>query len=422
MYRTSIVLAIVSAILLGATTVPAADQPIYGPVKYDVKERYGRLNTYTASFPATDGLYLIKFQNGETPAERSDYLQLSVNGQPVVPDGRYAYRYFACFLDLRKENTLTVVIRDERPSGMRRPPPIPKNVILTVLPVPAGMKTLRGSFGIFDWATVKDINLLFDKIKGEQALRLAMDASSVHLSVADRAAALRTLSDLKVKSAEDYLVRAVIDPYYPSEVRAEATLALAVLGNVKNLPLFIQNVMDPDDLISTASARALSFFPESETGRLLTQMLEKLDPLRKSATIHAIIEAGWKPVQTVIAMSGSADPYVADMAISLLGSMRDARATEHLLAMMGEPGQKRSGAIVSALAETSDPRALDALLAMAADPERRAGKEVELGDALARLGGERSAEAIGQMIRKAPSPQAEYRLRSAYRRLTGKDF
>jgi HEAT repeat protein len=103
--------------------------------------------------------------------------------------------------------------------------------------------------------------------------------------------------------------------------------------------------------------------------------------------------------------------------------MRDPRATGHLLAMAksaGEPEKARE--VIRALGETGDPGAADALMLMASDPRQRAGKEAELAETLARLGDRRAAEVIGQMIKQAPSEQVEFRLRGAYRRLTGKDY
>lgn len=422
MYMRKTILALFMAAVCAAIPAVAAEEAVFGPAKYDVKERYGRLNTYTATFAAKPSLYLVKVQNGEKPAEKTDYIKVDLNGQPLIQEARYPYSFIVCYVELVSENTLTIVLRDERPSGMRRPPPLPKNVIITVLPVEAESKPLRGSFGLFDLASIKDIAATFAKIKDVESRRLAMDAASLHLTAVERATAVRTLSDRKDATAEDYIVRATTDPYFPTEVRGEATLALAVLGNTKHIPLFIQGLMDPEDTISSASARALSFYPESQTGPPLTTMIEKLDPLRKSSTIRAIVEAGWKPVETVIALSASEDAYIADMAIGLLGSMRDSRATDHLLAQFAAAGQKRMRSLISALAETSNPRALEALLAMAADPAKRAGHEIDLGDALARMGGARSEAAIAEMARKAPSPMVENRLRNAYRRLTGKNL
>ena len=65
----------------------AGEKETFGPVTYDVKERYGLDNVYTGSFSAADGLFIIRLQLGNKIPERPEQLQLTVNGQKVVPDG-----------------------------------------------------------------------------------------------------------------------------------------------------------------------------------------------------------------------------------------------------------------------------------------------------------------------------------------------
>jgi HEAT repeat protein len=407
---------------IGRTHVLASDKPVFGPQKYAMQERYGKANKYTASVPAAEATYLIKLQNGETPAERSDYIELAVNGRKVVLDGRYAYNFIACFVPLKKDNELELVIKEERPSGFRRPPKIPKNVTLSVLPAPE-MQDLHGSFGLSHWDALTDLAGTFRAIKREDAARLAMDSMSFHLTAQEQAAAVRSLSDLNDRSADAFMVRTYQDRYAASAVRAEAALGVAVLGTPQHVPLLLKGMLEPDELISAASARGLSFYPEEQTGEQLIATLQKIDRLRTGSTIRTIVASGWKPVRTMITMTGSPDPYIAAIAINMLGGMRDPRATGHLLAMAksaGEPEKARE--VIRALGETGDPGAADALMLMASDPRQRAGKEAELAETLARLGDRRAAEVIGQMIKQAPSEQVEFRLRGAYRRLTGKDY
>jgi hypothetical protein len=81
------VIVAVFGIVAGSMSVSgAADQTVFGPVKYDVKERYGKVDRYTETFAASEGLYLIKLQNGEKLQDRSEYIELVVNGDKVLKD------------------------------------------------------------------------------------------------------------------------------------------------------------------------------------------------------------------------------------------------------------------------------------------------------------------------------------------------
>jgi len=405
-----------------AAASEAADQTVHGPVKYDVKERYGKVNRYSGSVPANEAVYLVKLQLGEDPAQRPDYLELSVNGAIVVKDDRYPYRFIACFVKLKKDTTYQLVIKDEVPPSFRRPPLKPKNVILTVTPVAAGMKSLQGSFGLMKWEALKDTGDLFLKIQDPAALALAMDAASLHLATAARAAAMRSLTALKEKRAEEYLVRMFGDYLAPIDVRAESAIGLGLLGDKRNIPLLMGGITDPEEKISTASARALSFYPEEDTQKPLTEVLQRLDPIRKGAAIRSIVNGGWKPVNTIISLAETDDPKIFTTAVGILGGMRDPRATDYLLKLFAEPGKRDVRQIISALGETKDPRAAEALLALAKDPVKRSGKEAELGEALASLGEQRAAGPIADMIKKATLSSVQGRLMAAYKKLTGKDY
>jgi HEAT repeat protein len=151
-------------------------------------------------------------------------------------------------------------------------------------------------------------------------------------------------------------------------------------------------------------------------------MLERLDIMRRDAVIKAIISTGWKPVGTFMALAESTDPHVSRTAISLLGNTGDARATELLLKLFEQPAARDLKVIITALGETKDSRAAERLVRMANDPARRAGKEAELGEALASLGDRKNAGIIVEMMKKSDSRQTHLRLQQAYRKLTGKDY
>jgi HEAT repeat protein len=181
-------------------------------------------------------------------------------------------------------------------------------------------------------------------------------------------------------------------------------------------------ILDPEEKVSIGSARALSFYREEDTQEHLLKALERLDSMRKDAAINAIVSAGWKPVGTILKLAETGDPHVASTATKLLGGMQDPRATDLLLKLLADPGPRDQNVIISALGTTKDPRATEALLKIANDPEKRKGKQVELGEALANLGDQRAAEPIADMIKKADSRTSWERLRTAYKKLTGKEF
>ncbi len=407
-----------------AAVVPAqaANGAIFGPVKYDVKERYGKPNTYTVTFPANDGLFLIEIKNGNELPERCDLIELTLNGEKTLVEDKYGYRFLAGFLPLKKENTFELILKDDKPSGFRRPILPPRFVIMTITPAPQGTNRMLGVFGINNWDLLKPYADLFSKITSPQAYTLALEAADLRRSFEKRADAMRRLADMKERSAEGYLLAMYSDVYCISDVRGQAAFGLAMLGDEKFIPTLMAGLMDPDEKVSVPTARALSFFPEAATGPQLVKVLEALDFLRKDAMVRSIVDAGWKPVSTIMHLAESNDPQTSDMALKLLGEMNDPRATDMLLRFFDNPGPRNQGAIISALGDTKDPRAFEPLLRLAQDRVKRKGKEAELGEALAKYGDQRAVKPITDMIDTVETRQAWDRLRASYKKLTGKDY
>ena len=408
--------------LVAASPVRGAEQSVSGPAKFDVKERYGKANKYSGTFEAPEGPALIQWKNGGQLEQRSDWFQFSLNNEAVLSDDKYGYLFLAGFIDVKKQNTYEAIVKDDKPSGFYRPVLPPRFIIMTVLGVPKGTERLHGVFGINDWNELLLYRDLFYKITDPAAFELAMQAADLRLPTTRRAEAMRKLTIMKVPSAESYLVYMYSDVYCVNDVRGEAAFGLAELGDAKFIPLLMRGVMYPDERVSVPSARALSFFPEDATGPELVKMLESLDYMRKSAVIRSIINAGWKPVGTLVTLAESADPATSRMAIRLLGGMNDKRATDLLLRLLDSPGTRDVAVIISALGETKDPRALEPLLKLAADRDKRKGKEPELGEALAQFGDQRAVKPITDMIETVETRQAWDRLRQAYKKLTGKDY
>lgn len=421
----SILRTMVAVLWIAAGSIPsagAADQVVFGPAKYDVKERYGKLNQYTGSFTAPEGLYLIKLENGDSLSSRSDWIELVVNGEKVLPDGKYGYLVLGAFVNLQKENKIEIVLKDDKPSGFRRPALPPRFVTVTVSPTPGSMKKMKGVFGVNRWDDLPKYSEVILKIKNPEAQALAMTASGLQNDTALRADAMRKLSDLKDASSQVYLVSVYTDVNCVQDVRGEAALALGILGDKAIIPVLMPGILDPEEKVSIGSARALSYYKEEDTQEQLLKLLEQLDFMRKDAAIKAIVSAGWKPVGTVLKLAESGDPHVANTATKLLGSMQDPRANDLLLKLLAEPGSRDQAVIISALGDAKDQRAVEPLLKIASDPEKRKGKQAELGEALAKLGDQRAAQPIAEMIKKADSRGSWDRLRAAYKKLTGQEF
>ena len=400
----------------------AADQAVFGPKRYDVKERHGKENRYSDIFAAREGAYLIQLHNGEKPSERSEWIELAINGEKMLKDDKYGYFFFAGFLTLHNENKIEIVLKDEKPVGFRKPVLPPRFVTITVTPLPVALSKMKGIFGLNAWDDMKQFAESVLKIKNAEAQALAMTAANMQNDVNTRADAARKLSGLMEGSAQDFLLGVYKDVNCAQDVRGEAALALGVLGDTAVIPALMPGILAPEEKVRIGSARALSFFKEQDTQELLLKQLERLDVMRKDAAINAIVNAGWKPVGTVLKLAESGDPKIAAMATKLLGSMQDSRATDLLLKFLAEPGPRDEKIIISSLGNTKDPRAVEPLLKIAGDPEKRKGKQAELGEALAELGDQRAVEPIADMIKKADSRSSWDRLRAAYKKLTGKDF
>ena len=406
--------------LLVAAHPAAAKKAVFGPKKYDVKERYGKENQYHADFRAAKGRYVLKIRNGDRGPQRPDFMKLTLNGQPVLKEAKYEHSYIACFVKLRVKNSFDLAIRDAKPSSFRRPKLPPRFVHVTVLPVRGTM--IPGVFGGGTWDALTAYIGSIRKIGNRTTAGLAAKAANLQNDTTVRAEAVRHLSDRKDPGARDFLFRLFGDVADKPEVRAEAALAIGALGSAQGVPVLFRELLSPHPLIRTASARALSFYPEKDTRDLLTKRLTTLDPMRRNALMRTLTESGWKPVGALVDLAGSADLYVANTAVEILGSLQDPRATDLLLSLILKPGNRNVKIIITALGRTKDPRAVEPLLNIAQDPEQSSGKEVELAQALADLGDQRGAKAITRMMKQVKTKREKRTLGEAYKKLTGKEY
>lgn len=396
------------------------ERPLFGPVKYEVKERYGAENRYRGSFNAAEGLFAVKLQNGDKWPERPDFLEFTLNGVKLLKEARYEHPVIACLVRLKKENSFEIVLKDAKPSGMKRPVPTPKFTYVSVLRPP--LHGIEGAFGADTWENLVKYLEVIKGIKSAEAAQLAAAAAGLQNELAVRTDAVRKLSEMKEPSARDFMLHLFSDILEKPEVRAEAALGLSAYGDPKYVPLLVRELINPDDTISSVSARALSFYKEEDTRGPLMKLIENLDSMRRGALMRALADGGWKPVGVLADLAKGADAYVANTAIELLGGLMDPRATDVLLELIEAPGERNVDSIIASLGRSKDSRAVDALIKMANDAERRAGREVAIGDALVELGDQRGADAISLMIKKAPNDMVKFRLMSAYRKLTGRPY
>jgi HEAT repeat protein len=416
----SMFIMIACSLLAVAGVAEPAERTIFGPVKYEVKERYGAENRYTAAFKAPEGLVVVMLRNGDTWPERPDVLGFSLNGKEVLREARYEHPVIATFARLPRENTFEIVVKDAKPSGMRRPKPTPKFTTLSVVRSP--ISGVEGSFGGVTYDLIVEFVKTIKRITKPDALAAAVTAAGLQNEHAVRAEAIRKLCDMKERSSLDFLTRLYQDIADAPEVRAEAALAIAALGDVRSIPALISGVLNPDERIRTASARALSSYPEDQTRDPLVKMLESLDPMRKGAFMRALADGGWRPFGVLISLAKSQDGRSANMAVEILGGLQDPRAPEFLLGMLNEPGTADLRTVIAALGHSRSSAAVAPLIAVAMDPVKRQGREAELGEALAEIGDKNGAEAISVMIKNAKDGPAKFRLLQAYKKLTGKDY
>jgi HEAT repeat protein len=405
--------------LFCSSVAMAAEKDLYGPEQFDVKERYGKDNKYTRTFQASEDLYLIKIRNGELNAGRTDFLEFAVNGEKLLKEDRYGFGFIACFVKLKKENTIEINVKDDKPSGFRRPPLPARFVTITVMTAPARIGT--GSVGLAVWDQLKSLTAAVQKIKTPGGGALAFAAANMQNDLSVRTEAMRKLSDLKDPGAIDFFRFMYNNTLDNPEVCGEAALAIGVLQDVSFIPALMHGVFDPEERIRVPSARALSFYPEADTAKAFSEALTKLDTIRAAAVIRSIAVADWKPITTLISLAEGTDVTVSNTAVEILGTTRDPRAVEELLKLLMAPGKLDVRTIILALGESRDPRAMEPLLAIANDPVKRKGLEGALGSAFTSLGDQRGVAPITEML-KTPLTRSEFdRLADAYKKLKEKD-
>lgn len=398
----------------------AQEKVIFGPVKYDVKERYGKDNAYTGNFEAYEGLFIIKIENGNLPRERVELIEMKVNGETLMKSDRYNYGFIAGVIRLKKENLLELNLKDVKPSGLKRPPLPPRFVTISVMPYAGRLS--EGVYGVHTWEGLQELAALLQKITKTEALALAQAAVNLKNETATRAENMRKLSERKDLSAQPFITAVFTDVSADSDVRAEAAIALGIIGSKESITPLMTGVFDSEEKIRIASGRALSFYKEEDTGELFTKKLEQLDAMRRDAVIKSIGDSGWRPQGSLLKLAESTDAHVSTTAIELLKNNQDPLVADLLLKLYDQPGSRDMKVIIAAMGATRDPRAIERLVVMAKDPEKRAGKEAELGEALADSGNPQFADLIITMIKKTESRQTLNRLREAYKKLTGKEY
>lgn len=406
--------------MLFAQNSGAAEEQIFGPRRYDVKERYGLDNRYRETVRAPGGPALIKIQNGSQPPDRPDFIDMSVNGKQLIGGEQFGYAYFACFITLGKENVIELNLRDQKPAGLNRPFLPPRFVFLSVLPAPRFFP--EGVYGVRNWEALDEFISVVRKVQSADAQALAVRAADLRQPAAARVEALRRLGARKDRSVRDYLLFRYRDLWAVPADRAEAAIGLGELGDDQILPALLDGIIDHNETVRAGAARALSLYPEDATREGLTERLGRLNPLMRTAVLKTIVEAGWKPIRTMSDLSASPDGGTAAAAIELLGRMKDPKATDSLLSLIARGDERNLTAVIQAMGRSGDSRAVEPLLVIARDPDRRKGREAALGLALADLGDQRAEEIIRSMSGTVTTPADYFALSDAYRKLTGREL
>lgn len=408
-------------VALSLSAVPGqAGEEVFGPAKYDVVERLGLENRYQGAFKAAPGLYLVKVQNGERWAERTDRIELSMNGETVIREGEYTFGVLAVFLQLKKDNVFELVIKDAKYTGQKPPSPKPKNVIITVLPAP--YKITDMVLGFREWDNLKEYANALLKITAPASASAARSAANLKNTTEARSAAVRELSDQKDPAALDLLLHFLSDGLDAPDVRGEAALALGLLGDKAAVPALAREMFNPEEKLGIGVMRALSLFKEEDAREAVVKQLKTISPDIKPHVMRSMASGGWKPVGILIELTESADPMVANLGIELLTGARDAAVVDLLLKYLGNPGSRDEKLIIIALGATKDNRAIGLITSRAKDPEKRKGLEAALGKALAEFGDRSFSELIVEMINNVENKSDRKQLRAAYKQLTGKPY
>lgn len=399
----------------------AAEQGIFGPIKYEVRERYGRQNRYQETINAAEGASVIKLQNGERASQGVDLVEFSVNGETLLKERHYDYRYVACFVRLKRTNAFELAIRDYTPPAFKRPLLSAKNVVITIMP--ATIKLTNVALGVHAWEDVNDYADSLLKITSPGSSALAFTAAGLQHDIEARADAMRKLSGRKDPKARDFILSRFLDLAEAPEVRGEAALALGFLEEKAVIPALMQGMLDPDEKVRMGSARALALYKEEDTKKLLTNTLERMNSTMRPGVVRAIVSAGWRPVNALLELAGASDPDTANLGVELLIGSTDKQAIDTMLTYLENPGPRDIRLVIAALGESKDSRAIAPLSRMAGDPAKGRGIEAELGTALAKLGDPTSADLIVVMIKRlGPRYPAYHKLLEVYKKLTGMEF
>jgi hypothetical protein len=125
-----------------------------------------------------------------------------VNGGKILREDRYDFGAIAIFIKLKKDNTFEVNIKDDKPSGFRRPQLPPRSVTITVMPAPVRIGT--GSVGLMLWDELKTMTGAIQKIETPGGEALAFAAANLQNDLSVRTEAMRKLSDLKTPAPSTF--------------------------------------------------------------------------------------------------------------------------------------------------------------------------------------------------------------------------
>jgi HEAT repeat protein/MFS-type transporter involved in bile tolerance (Atg22 family) len=199
-----------------------------------------------------------------------------------------------------------------------------------------------------------------------------------------RQAAAEELGKLKTPVAVEELVKALDDVALP--VREQAALALGEIGDARALTPLMRKLSDPAAGIEGPAAQALG-------------------------------KIGDRAALPALAAAAQLGPLTRRLAaVEALGRLPDARVTDVLLALLGEPTLRTP--VLRALAEREDPDSAPALVTLLAE-EREAPSLAILADALGRLGDPFAAPVLVAALDRTTSPTVRRELLNAVGSVVG---
>jgi HEAT repeat protein len=151
------------------------------------------------------------------------------------------------------------------------------------------------------------------------------------------------------------------------DVRRLAVERIGVLPLDEALPLLVERLGDASWRVRKATVERLVACPDSERiARVLVGALgDGENPGRRNAAVEALVHCGPRVVPGLMAATASDDIDVRKLVVDALAGIADARSTDTLVGLLGDPDPNVRAAAADALGAIGDEGVTEALLALA---------------------------------------------------------